>query len=66
MANYEYGSWVTNCPEAANALRRADFAYERERKNAAHLPLADKVISYRCANQRRDAAYARVAKGDYT
>jgi len=59
-------SWLTNCPEAAAALRRADAAYEQECANAAHLKLADKVISYRCAKQRWRQAYDRIANGDYT
>jgi hypothetical protein len=49
---------VTNNPEAARRLREIDAAYERARKAARDLPLAQKAEAYRVAKGLRDAAYA--------
>ena len=60
------GKWITNSPEAAEALRRADRAFDAEMLNTRGLALADKIVAIRCCQQRLDQAYQRIANGDYT
>ena len=53
-------NWLTNNPEAAEALRKADATWEAARKAAEHLPLAEKVEAYRQAKDARRIAYDAV------
>ena len=39
--------WLTNDPEAAKALRKADAQYAKAREAAKALPLAQKAIALR-------------------
>ena len=52
--------WLTNHPEAARALRKADQEWEAARKVAESLPLAEKVEAYRKAKDARREAYDAV------
>ena len=54
--------WVTNSPEAAKCLREIDAAYERSRKVARELPMAQKVEALRTAKGLRQAAYDALAE----
>ena len=54
--------WVTNNPEAAKLLREIDAAYERSRKIARELPLAEKIGALRTAKGLRQAAYDALAE----
>jgi hypothetical protein len=58
--NVATSTWLTNNPEVAIGLRAADLAYERARSRASHLPLAERVVAYREARERRNAAYDAV------
>lgn len=49
--------WVTNDPEVARRLRQADAHYHHARAAAANFPLADKVATYRRAEECRRIAY---------
>lgn len=55
--------WMTNDPEAAQALRRADSEYANAREKAKNLPLAEKIIALRDAKEKLHAAYNRVREG---
>ena len=55
--------WLTNCPEAAEALRKADADYAAARKAGEGLMLADKIVAYREAKEARDEAYRLVRAG---
>jgi hypothetical protein len=56
------GTWMTNNPEAAQKLREADAAYERERETAHGKPLAEKIAIYRTAKANLNVAYAAILK----
>lgn len=49
--------WITNNPDAARALRRADEHYQRIRDAAAGLCLKEKVEAFRRAKECRQIAY---------
>ncbi len=55
-------NWVTNDPQAARALRKADKEFEAARIAASTLPLADKIVALRAAKEARQAAYAKVSR----
>ena len=57
-------TWLTNCPEAAEALCKADANYAAARKAGAGLPLAEKIAAYRKAKEDREEAYRRVGADD--
>jgi hypothetical protein len=52
--------WLTNDPEAAEALRKADRDWEAARAAGANLPLAEKIEAYRKAKDARREAYDAV------
>lgn len=52
--------WLTNNPDAAEALRRTDAEWEAAHKAAENLPLAEKIIAYRNAKDARREAYDAV------
>ena len=53
-------NWLTNDPQAAAALAKADREWEAARKAAEGLPLAEKVEAYRKAKDARREAYDAV------
>ncbi len=53
--------WITNDPQAAKALKKADKAFEAARTAAKSLPLADKIVALRDALAAKQAAYARTS-----
>ena len=55
-------TWVTNDPEAAKLLKRANRKYVAARLAAANLPLADKITAYAKAKSDKQAAYDAVSK----
>ena len=52
--------WLTNDPEAAKALRKADAQYAKAREAAKALPLAQKIIALREAKEKLHKAYNSV------
>ena len=54
-------NWITNDPQAAKSLKKADKAFEAARTAAKILPLADKIVALRAAQEAKQAAYARVS-----
>lgn len=52
--------WITNVAKIAEALKKADRAYDATRQAAEHLPLVEKVKVYREARATQQAAYAAV------
>ena len=54
-------NWITNDPQAAKSLKKADKAFEGARIAAKSLPLVDKIIALRAAQEAKQAAYARVS-----
>lgn len=54
--------WITNDPEAAAALAKADREYEAAREAASGMTLADKVLAYTAATVQRQAAYKAVTQ----
>ncbi len=44
-------NWLTNDPEAAKALRKADAQYVKAREAAKALPLAQKIVALRAAKE---------------
>jgi 1,2-phenylacetyl-CoA epoxidase catalytic subunit len=56
--------WLTNSPKVAKKLRLADNRYDRARKAAVGLKLAEKVEAIRNAKERRDADYAAIFKAE--
>jgi hypothetical protein len=52
--------WITNDPEAAKALQKADRDYYRARIMAEGLTLGEKIVAYRLAKEVRQAAYDAV------
>lgn len=53
-------NWLTNDPEAAKALRKADEAYAKAREAAKALPLAQKIVALRTAKEALHMAYEQV------
>ncbi len=53
-------NWITNSRPVKEALSRADAHWLRMRADAAGLPLADKVVAYRRADEVRATAYQTV------
>lgn len=49
--------WLTNDPDVARRLDRADRAYEAAKAMAGTFPLAEKVRALRLAKALRDLAY---------
>ena len=49
--------WLTNDPEAAKALRKADAIYAKAREEAKALPLAQKIVALREAKAGLHKAY---------
>ena len=54
-------NWITNDPQAAKSLKKADKAFEAARTAAKSLPLADKIVALRAAQEAKQAAYAKVS-----
>jgi len=54
-------AWITNDPEVAAKLQRADRAYEDARSKARNLKLSDKISALREAAEARAKAYAAAA-----
>ena len=52
-------NWITNVPQAAKALRKADAQYAKAREAAKALPLAQKIIALREAKEALHGAYAQ-------
>lgn len=50
--------WITNNPEAAKRLRKADRRYQAARDNARDLPLEKKIVALRKASADLEADYA--------
>jgi hypothetical protein len=57
--------WLTNNPQAAAALRRADARFNATRAAAKNMPLAQKAVAFRQAKARHEADYALVECGAY-
>jgi hypothetical protein len=55
-------NWITNDPQAAKSLKKADKAFDAARTAAKSLPLADKIVALRAAQEAKQAAYAEVAR----
>jgi len=53
-------TWITNDPEAAKQLRKADKDYAKSREAAKSLPLAQKIVALREAKERLHKAYNSV------
>lgn len=51
------GGWITNNPDVARQLRKADHRYEAAKIRAAGLTLEQKIERYREAKQSRDREY---------
>lgn len=49
--------WITNAPEVAAKLHEADKEYEKSRKAAERLPLAEKIIALRNAKAKKQQYY---------
>jgi hypothetical protein len=54
-------NWMTNDPQVAKMLRKADKVFEVARAKAKGLSLADKIVALRAAQDAKQAAYAKVA-----
>ncbi len=52
--------WITNDPDAAKVLRRADNRYTLAKIRAQGLTLAEKIDAHRAARTARDAEYQTV------
>lgn len=50
-------AWTTNDEAVSRKLRKADRAYEKARKSASHLSLAEKIAAYSNAVHARNLAY---------
>lgn len=57
--------WVTNDPEAAKRLRKADREHAKTRAKSKNLPLAQKIIALRESKEKLHAAYTAAAKGEW-
>jgi hypothetical protein len=56
--------WITNDPEIARLLRKADTAYQNARRRAMNLPLDQKVKALHQADITRAMAYTELDKLD--
>jgi hypothetical protein len=52
--------WLTNDPEAAKKIIKADKDYAKARAAAVDFPLAEKIEAYRVAKEAREIAYKAV------
>jgi hypothetical protein len=45
--------WITNDREMAQTLRAIDVAHAKKRQAASHLPLAQKLMAYKEADEEK-------------
>lgn len=57
------GQFLTNCPKAAKAFKRANRAEQKARTAATKLCLADKLIALRTARETRERAFKAILHG---
>ena len=58
----DMADWLTNSPEAAAALRKADRIYAAAKRAATYLPLAQKIEALRAARLECNRAYEEVER----
>jgi|JI10StandDraft_1071094.scaffolds.fasta_scaffold273351_2 hypothetical protein len=54
--------WITNDREMAQTLRAIDVAHAKKRQAASHLPLAQKLMAYKEADEEKRDALEAFAK----
>ncbi len=56
-------NWLTNDPALAKQFKAADRRFERGKRLAASLPLAEKIAAHRELKAKREAEYQRIMEG---